>query len=100
MRPNGIPEQRIVVAPAEPVGSSFLLVGPPDGEVIEGRDLVVDDRVLADSRAHDGIAPSAEGIEELLHPRWLDHDSVVRHTSLTRPDGRSGDDRPKETYIR
>ena len=63
MRPDGIAEQRVVVAASEPVAPAVLLVGPTRRQVGERDDIVIDDRLIAHGRADDAIAPLLEEIE-------------------------------------
>jgi hypothetical protein len=53
MRPDGIAEERVIGAPLEPVSSAVLLIGPSDGQLIEMRDGIIDDRSVAHGRTND-----------------------------------------------
>ncbi len=81
MRPDRIAEQRIVVAPDQPVMPALLLVGPAARQIGEPGDVVVDDRPVAHRRPEDAEAAPAQGIEErsnAIARQDAEHDGVHR----------------------
>ena len=63
-RADHVAEQRLVLAADEAVGAAVLLVGPASGQVVARRQLVVDDRLIANRRADHGEAAAPQRVEE------------------------------------
>jgi hypothetical protein len=73
-----VAEHGLVLAREQPVVAAVLLIGQPDRELGAGRDLVADDRLLANRRPDDRIAAGAERVEQpsrsqrsMTKPVWL-----------------------------
>ena len=77
MRSDGVAEQRLIIAAYEPVGPAVLLVGPAARQVVDGGDVVIDDRLVADRRADNTVAALPERIEQDLEPIGS-QDSLLR----------------------
>jgi hypothetical protein len=69
---NGVAEQRLVVAGEKSIPTPVLLVGPADGEIGSHGDLVIDDRTVANRRADDRVAATAQLREERIEVSALD----------------------------
>ena len=68
MRPDGIAEQRIVVAALQSVMPALLLVGPAARQIGERGDVVVDDRPVAHRRPEDAVAAPTQRVEQRGEP--------------------------------
>ena len=66
--PDGVAEERVVVAPRQPVGACLLLVRPPGGQVGGRADLVVDDRPVRERGAEQQVAALDQRLEEAVQP--------------------------------
>ena len=64
MRPDDVAEQRLVVAARQPVVAAVLLVGDAARQVVDGFNVIVDDRLVADRRTDDTILPLAKRCEQ------------------------------------
>ena len=64
MRSDGVAEIGPVVAALEPIRASLLLVGPADGQLLQGAQLVEDDRPLRDGRPDDRVALLPEPVDD------------------------------------
>src|SRR5581483_1496229 len=60
VRPDGVPEQRVVLSAAKPVRACFLLVRPARRERPDAGEVVVDDRAVPDGRAEHAIAARSQ----------------------------------------
>src|ERR1019366_3193722 len=64
MRSDGVAEQRLVVAPAQPIVATVLLVGPSRRKLGGTGDLVVDDRAIADPGPDDRVPALLQRTEQ------------------------------------
>ena len=62
MRADGVAEQRLVVAPLQAVVAAVLLVGPAGRQVGDRRDVVVDDRLIAQPSGRSRGTPRRAGL--------------------------------------
>ena len=72
VRPDRVPEPRLVVAALEPVGGRLLHLGPARGQLVCRGDLVVDDRAFPAGRPDDAVATIAEHADESVQPVEVD----------------------------
>ena len=85
VRSDGIAEIGLVVAAAEPIGASLLLVGPADGQLLEPAHLVEDDRPLRDGRPDDRVALLPEAVDDPAQVGLVD-DELSVPAGATPPD--------------
>ena len=64
MLADGVSEQRLVISADQPILPTVLFVGPPDGEVVDSVELVVDDGVVPNGGSHDLEAVGRQDLEE------------------------------------
>jgi hypothetical protein len=74
MRTRNESEQRRIRSSNEPERSGFLHVRPPDRELRNARDLVVDDGAISHGRAHETIPVCAQHFEQGVEVIASDHE--------------------------
>ena len=79
-----VPEDRIVVAPAQAVGPAILLVGPADGKIGGTGQLAVDDRLGAERRPDNDVPAIAQHLDEQVERRPVDDPGVVHRACVGR----------------
>ena len=60
---DDVTEQRFVAATFQPIDARFLFVRPSDGKIVDGRDVVIDDRPLPHRRSDEPMARGQQNIE-------------------------------------
>ncbi len=87
VRPDRVPEPRLVVAALEPVGGRLLHLRPAGGELVGRCDLLVHDRALAARRPDDAVPSIAEHADERVQAveiddggRGMGQDSFLVHS--------------------
>ncbi len=73
MRPDGISEQRVILAPGEAVGTAVLRVGPACRQIGDRGDVVIDDSLVAQRGADDAEAAAAQRRKQGVEPVAVDH---------------------------
>src|SRR6516225_3767453 len=79
MRSDSVAEERRIGTSLEPISASVLLIGPPDGQLVEVHDRVVDDRSIAHGRSDDPVSPARQSANDLLEAILLDGELAARH---------------------
>jgi hypothetical protein len=79
MRPDGIAEERVIGAPLEPISPAVLLIGPSNGQLLDPRDRVIDDRPVAHRRADDPVALTRQSVNDPLQVILPDRQLGAQH---------------------
>ena len=87
--PDDVAEEVLVAAPAQAVAAGALLVADAAGQVVEGGDLVEDDRPVGDRRADDPAAVLAEQVDEDLEVGAGQEARALQDWPVPPPGGRS-----------
>jgi hypothetical protein len=77
VRTDRVAEEGLVRAGVQPVAAGVLLVAEASGQVAGVRDLVEHDRAVAEARADQRAAVTAEGVEHRVEPGGLDHQRLA-----------------------
>jgi hypothetical protein len=84
LRPHGVAEEGAVAAGLEPVAAGLLPLRPAGGEVLDPRDLVVDDGAVAEPRPDEPVARGAEEPEEIREALEGERGSIAGQKWLIR----------------
>ena len=80
LRPDGITKERLVIATGQSVAAAVLLIRHPAGQIVDGFDIVVNDRLILHGGADGAIAARPDRPQQGLQA--LDRDVVAASSAL------------------